>query len=153
MASILKSPCNRTKFSKMNITSIFCIATFSLASLFGADAQTISESYHIEFEKIDNRVEVYVGDSLIYNSGIIRKNPKNLGIWVDIDDTLLEEYSNELTIKLINGMDGSKDGDDLHWEIKFILFKGDDLYEYLWEDADDGRAGVVIEETYVLELT
>ncbi|MEP1094352.1 MAG: hypothetical protein ABJG78_04545 [Cyclobacteriaceae bacterium] len=134
----------------MNITSVFCIATFSLASLFGAKAQTISESYHIEFERIDNRVEVWVGDSLVYNSGIIRRNPKDLGIKVYIDDLLLEK-SNELTVKLINGLDGAKDGDDIHWEVKYVVFKGDELYEYLWEEADDGRVGVVIEETYILE--
>ena len=91
-----------------------------------------------------------MGDSLIYNSGIIRRNPKDLGIKVYIDDSLIE-YSNELTIKLINGMESSKDGDDIHWEVKCIVFKGEQLVEYLWEDADDGRAGVVVEETYILE--
>jgi len=134
----------------MNLTSILFISYLSLSSLFTSTPEATRESYHLEFERIDNRVEVWVGDSLIYNSGIVRQNPKDLGIKVYIDDLLLEE-SNELTVKLINGLDGAKDGDDIHWEVKYILFKGEKLYEYLWEEADDGRVGVVIEETYILE--
>lgn len=111
-------------------------------------AQT-NGSYRIVFEKIDNRVEVFIGDSLIYNSGIVRQNPK-MELWVNIDDSLLE-YSNQLTIKLINGAEGTPDGVDIHWEIKFYIYKGDELIEWDWNDADDGKAGVVFEETYTLE--
>lgn len=135
----------------MIITSILNIAYFLLSSLtFQNSEDKASGDYHIEFERIDNRVEVFIGDSLIYNSGIIRRNPKNLGIWVDIEDPLLE-YSKELTIKLINGMDGTRDGDDIHWEIKYAIYQGDDLIYWEWVDADDGKAGVVVEETYILE--
>ncbi|MEP5614123.1 MAG: hypothetical protein ABJP45_17860 [Cyclobacteriaceae bacterium] len=134
----------------MHLTSILYLTCLSIFSAFAQGSESSDNgSYYLEFEKIDNRVEVFLGDSLIYNSGIIRKNPK-LEIQVFIDDALLED-SNELTVKLINGLDGANHGDDIHWEIKYYLFKGDEVIDWVWDDADDGRVGVVLEETYILE--
>lgn len=134
----------------MSISSIVSFATVWLSTLAipGPTAQA-TRDYHIEFEKIDNRVEVYMGDSLIYDSGIIRKNPK-LAIWVDIDDSLLD-YSKELTIKLINGMEGVRDGDDIHWEVEYYVFQGEEVLYWEWLDSDDGKAGVVLVNKYTLD--
>ncbi len=135
----------------MTITSILSIAEIFLTSfIFQKPEANRGGDYHIEFEKIDNRVEVYMGDSLIYDSGIIRKNPKNLQIWVDIDDSLLE-YSNELTIKLFNAMEGVPDGADIHWEVKYSIFEGEEVIYWEWYDSNDGKSGIVMEETYILE--
>ncbi len=135
----------------MTVTSLLNIAAFFLSSLaFQTADKKRNGDYHIEFEKIDNRVEVYMGDSLIYDSGIIRKNPKNMQIWVDIDDSLLE-YSNELTIKLFNAMEGVPDGADIHWEVKYSIFEGEEVIYWEWYDSNDGKSGIVLEETYILE--
>lgn len=124
------------------------ISTYILSILLLSD--TSSETYYtLEFEKIDNRVEVYIGDSLIYNSGIVRQNPDML-IKINIESTRLKDENRKLTVKLINGLDGARNGDDIHWEIKYFLLKGDEVLDFIWDDADDGRVGVVFEETYNL---
>lgn len=107
--------------------------------------------YFLEFEKIDNKVEVFLGDSLIYNSGLVRSNPKFI-IQVNIYESLLQEIGKELTVRLTNGAPGVRDGDDIHWEVKYFLIKGDEeVLDFVWEEADDGKAGIVFEEKYTLE--
>lgn len=114
-------------------------------------AQTSSQepTYRLEFDKIDNRVEVFIGDSLIFDSGIIKSNP-NLLIEYKVDDEFLK-YSKNLTVKLINGKEGVRDGDDIHWEIRYYLYKNQKIIDSHWEFADDGKAGVVFEQVITLQ--
>ena len=128
---------------------VLSIVLAYLASLLPLNEKP-SASYSIEFEKIDNRAEVYLGDSLIYNSGIVRQNPDML-IRINIESNLIKKGNKNLTVKLINGLDGAKQGDDIHWEIKYFLLKGDEVVDFIWFDGDDGQVGVVFEETYNLD--
>jgi len=134
----------------MTIAAIFNTYILLLVAQFNQLSDPIQDDfYHLEFDKIDNRVEVFLGDSLIFNSGINRGN-RPVQMRVDIPNSLLD-YSKELTVKLINAMEGVPPGVDIHWEIRYYLIKGGNLIDSKWTDADDGRVGVVFEKKYILD--
>ena len=105
--------------------------------------------YKLEFDKVDNRIEVMVGDSVIYDSGLIGYKP-DFSLTVPIDESLLE-YSKVLKVRLHNGTEGLKEGEDIHWEIRYYLYKGDEIVDSHWREADDGQIGVVFESSYIME--
>ena len=120
-----------------------CVALFSWFS----NASTESDDYYLLFTKIDNRVEVYAGDSLIFDSGFIEGNP-DLQLQVDFDPNNLK--SNTLTVNLLNGEDVEVEQIDRHWEITYEIFKNEEPIEYQSESGDNYETGLVFSMEYDL---
>lgn len=120
------------------------IILFYLLQLFCPNNKTDSD-VSILFRKIDNRVIVYHGDSLIYDSGIVELNP-NLKIKVVLPKDL--DWKNDLVIKLYNGASETLDEGDKHWEIMYTLLVDGNLVDDIWELSDNYSEGLVFEERY-----
>ena len=103
--------------------------------------------FSIVFEKVDNQVEVYAGEKLLYTSGIISNNPE-----VDLSYSFSQSdiTGSEITIKVKNGMTDDANESDRHWEVMYELFKNNQPVDYQWESGDDYKLGVVFEKTYNL---
>ncbi len=108
-----------------------------------------TNTFTLTFEKIDNRVEVLVEDSLIYNSGLIEGNPE-LTFKVDVTKHLVKGL-NKLTIRVFNGSEYLPDQDDSHWEIRYEINQNGKLFDYIWDDGDEKVIGKVFEMTHYLE--
>lgn len=121
------------------------IISFLILSFTSFDSRP--KNYSLLIEKIDNRVEVLLGDSIIYNSGVIDFNPE-LDFRLNLDSYKVE--SNKLTIRLFNGSPGRSSDSDPHWELRYLLYKGDEVVEYEWQQEDDYQTGMVFEVTYEL---
>ena len=120
-----------------------CVALFSWFS----NASAESDDYYLLFTYIDNRVEVYAGDSLIFDSGFIEGNP-DLQLQVDFDPNNLK--SNTLTVNLLNGEDVEVEQIDRHWEITYEIFKNEEPIEYQSESGDNYETGLVFSMEYDL---
>lgn len=108
-------------------------------------------NYIISFIKIDNRVEIIVNDSIVFNSGVINHNP-NVKEFVGFDlSPVLTPEKDEVIVRLFNGYEPYHEGmEDVHWEIEYEMMKGDKVYDIMWNEADDNRIGQVFEEVYYL---
>lgn len=83
------------------------------------------------FFNIDNKVFVYVNDSLAYESDLIYDNPK-LNIPVELT-SFLKPGSNKVQIKLWNeGCDGCHYN---FWYIRYELYEADEVIDYFYDDA------------------
>ncbi len=109
-----------------------------------------TNDYTFIFDKIDNKVEILVNDSIVYTSGTIDNNP-NLGddYQIYIGNFLTKE-EDLVVLRVYNGHEPYQDEEDPHWEIKYVLNQGDEEYDYVWEYADDNAIGLVFEEEYKL---
>lgn len=109
-----------------------------------------NKDYTIVFDRIDNKVEVMVNDSLVFSSGIIDNNPDLKSDYKVYLGNYLTESKDEVIIRLYNGFEPYQDQDDKHWEIQYVILKGEEEYEYMWDYEDDYRLGIVFEEKYYL---
>lgn len=109
------------------------------------------EKYVFVFNKIDNKVEIIINDSLVYDSGTLNHNPELKGLYnYDISKHLTRER-NEVIVRLYNGFAPyPKHQKDKHWEIEYSLFKNGKEYDLMWDVGDDYRTGLVFEEKYYL---
>jgi len=106
--------------------------------------------YTVVFEKIDNRVELYVNDSLVFDSKSIDGNPELgktmsvfLGHYLTPNDDLIK-------VKLYNGFEPYQTQDDAHWEIRYMVLEGEEEYDYFWDFGDNNQIGLVLEENFYL---
>lgn len=107
-------------------------------------------NYTFIFDKIDNKVEILVNDSIVYTSGTIDNNP-NLGKDFQIYlGNYLTEDEDRVVLRVYNGHEPYENEEDQHWEIKYVLNQGSEEYDYVWEYADDNTIGLVFEEEYKL---
>ena len=103
----------------------------------------------LNFEKIDNQVNILIDDTLVYTSGVIDDNPE-LELSVDLKQ-FIDSNSKAFTIQLINGDPENPYVEDLHWEIRFEVMKDDQPVDFVWEFADDAETGEVLSLTYQLD--
>lgn len=122
-----------------------------LASTFTNSFLVIDDrDFTIAFDRIDNLAEIVVNDSLIYSSGAIDFNPDLEGSITVYLGSFLTNKKDKVVIKLYNGHEPYQVQDDSHWELKYVIFRGDEEYETVWEYADDRKIGLVFEEVYYL---
>lgn len=108
------------------------------------------EHYYINFEKIDNRVDILVNDSLMYTSGTIDFNPDLTEVYSVYLGNFLTPKKDKVVVRLYNGHEPYENEEDSSWELKYVLLKNEDLVDYVWESENDGRIGVVFEMTHYL---
>lgn len=125
------------------IKSIFSILIL-LANVQLGFTQT-NDEYYILFTKVDNRVEVYADEVLIFNSGFIDGNP-DLDLKVNFNPS--DYKGKEIVIKLINGVENAEYQVDPRWEIMFEIFKNGEPVEYQHEYASNNQTGIVFEKSY-----
>ena len=106
--------------------------------------------YLLEFERIDNRVDVLVNDSIVFASGTIDHNPVLEGYAVFIGDYFdRKKGENEVIIRVYNGHEPYDEReDDAHWMIKFVLKHKDEVVDKIWESNEDNQIGLVNEFQY-----
>lgn len=105
------------------------------------DASEIEENW-VKFYKIDNQVKVFLNNQLVFDSGVGAEK-KDEDISFGFTDEL-RKGKNKLRIELYNDppYEGFM-GFDKHWEIFYELFKEDVPIDYIHEQADDGKTGMV----------
>ncbi|MFY0608072.1 MAG: hypothetical protein JXR10_15235 [Cyclobacteriaceae bacterium] len=111
--------------------------------------KTIPNGYRLVFSKIDNKVNVYIDDELIYTSEAIHKNPE-LDIEIDLTPYIKAPMS-ILKIDLFNGEEPYHDQLDPAWEVRYEIFYGAELLDFIHEIDDNNLLGKVLEISYVLK--
>lgn len=114
------------------------------------DLMEPKEHYYIQFERIDNRADILVNDSLVYSSGTIDFNPELNELHSIYLGNFLTSELDKVVVRIYNGHEPYLDEDDKHWEIKYVLLENEDLVDYVWEYEDDGTIGVVFEMIHYL---
>ncbi len=105
-----------------------------------SDAEPINESElcYIHFYKIDNRVEIYIDDELVHDTGYIRphgakEQDVSLSGYLDLGDHKLE-------VKLFNGEGNTNDQFDKHWQIHYEIFVLGDPIDFINEKSQKNKA-------------
>lgn len=106
------------------------------------------KGHHITFYKIDNRVKVYVNDTVVYNSKVYDGNP-DLKLDVDIEKHLKIGF-NRLRVELYNGYEENDFKADRNWEIRYEIFNDEESVDYMHELSKDGAEGLAF--TYNHEI-
>jgi hypothetical protein len=106
--------------------------------------------YMLSLEKVDNKVEVLVNDSLVYSTGVMEGN-KELGLKVKLNPWLAPG-ENQIKVRLYNGSDVLIEQRDKHWEVRYELYRDDEPIDYIWEKGDDFKIGLTFEKSYQIEL-
>lgn len=107
------------------------------------------DSYQLDISKIDNRIDVFVQDSLVYSSGTIHLNPE-VNFIVDLS-SYIKKGNEILRIEIYNGSEPYKEQLDPHWEVMFDLIKNDEIIDYIYEFSDNNEVGKVFEISYNLK--
>ncbi len=116
-----------------------------LAALFILLTSVIQSSdYSLEFSKVDNRVNVFVGDSLIFDSETIDHSP---GLKFNVNlSSYLDENNQKVKVILYNGHPPyTVHQVDPIWEIRFELFRGTEELDFFYEYGDNNALGKVVE--------
>lgn len=108
-----------------------------------ASVAQLAPKHSINFYKIDNRVKVYVGEKLAYDSGSIDGNPE-LNTEVVIEQ-YLEKGLNFIKIELYNGSEMNDFIADTNWEIRYEIFNNGESIDYLHQLSKKGTEGLVFE--------
>ncbi len=100
--------------------------------------------YSLEFSKVDNRVNVFVGDSLIFDSETIDNSP---GLKFNVNLSAYMEESNKIVkVVLYNGHPPYTIHQvDPIWELRFELFRGKEELDFFYEYGDNNALGKVVE--------
>lgn len=107
--------------------------------------------YTFTFTHIDNKVDILVNDSLVFTSGIIDHNPDLENKFSCQIGPFLTPGKDEVTVRLYNAYEPyNVDQNDKHWEIEFVLHKGQKEIDFMWDSKDDFAQGIVFEEKYYL---
>lgn len=98
----------------------------------GEDGSKTPPKNGFVFLSIDNKVEVYVNDSLAWESELIFENPK---LYIPVELTpFLNEGINVIKIRLWNeGCDGCHHN---YWYIRYELYEDGDVVDYIYDDAN-----------------
>lgn len=104
--------------------------------------------YILAFAKVDNTVNVYVNDSLIYTSGFIGHSPE-LDLKVDLGQ-FIADAEDRIRIELFNGYPPYDDQIDPLWEVRYDLIINGEIVDFIHEYADDNGIGKVYENEYII---
>ncbi|MEQ8882298.1 MAG: hypothetical protein RLO17_04395 [Cyclobacteriaceae bacterium] len=126
-------------------------STYILALILAAPFIQTKNEYYVLFRKIDNRVNIYMEDSLIYQSKLIDGNPEDLNLKVDISEHL-RQGPNKLRVELINGSGEGFFEKDSYWEIFYEIFKNEDPIDYMSEKSSNGTTGLVFSFTHEIYI-
>jgi len=111
------------------------------------DRQNTDRRY-IRFYKIDNKINVYVNDSLIYESKTFDGNP-DLKIDVDLEDHLVKG-ANLVKVELYNGYEDNDYKKDRFWEIRYEMFNNEESIDYMHQFSSNGAAGLAFDYSHQL---
>lgn len=107
-----------------------------------------SADYLLSFTQIDNSVNVYMDDSLIFTSGTIHSSPE---IDFEIDFTqFVTDGSETLRIELYNGVEPYDQQVDPLWGVRYDLIIKGKIVDFVHEFGDDNAIGKVYESSYVI---
>lgn len=136
----------RKKRSAKQIIMTALLLLLSLIFLF----QKQTDIYIISFYQIDNKVEIIINDSIIYSSGEVDRNPDFEGLLTVNISKHLTRPKNEVIVRLYNGFEPyPEDEKDKHWEIEYSILKNEQEIDFMWNEGDDFRNGLVFEERYL----
>lgn len=107
-----------------------------------------SAGYILALSKIDNSVNVYIEDSLVFASGTIHESPE-VDFQLDLTQFIKDE-SETLRIELFNGVEPYNSQIDPYWEIRYDLIIDGEIVDFVHEYGDDNGIGLVYENSYVI---
>lgn len=105
-----------------------------------------ASDYILAFNKVDNKVDVFINDSLIYTSGFIGYSPE-LDLQVDFGQ-FIKNGNEVLRIELYNGYEPYDDQIDPLWEVRYDLIIEGEIVDFIHEYGDDNGIGKVFETQY-----
>ena len=100
------------------------------------------------FNKIDNTVNIFINDSMIFTSGLISDNPE-LDLRVDLTPFIIEG-SEKLRIELYNGQEPYDDQIDPYWEVRYDLILSDELADFDHAFEKNNAIGLVYTNEYII---
>ena len=110
--------------------------------------QELQAKYLLAISEIDNRVNVLVNDSLIFDSGTIHNSPE-VNFKIDLTPYVITG-DEEVKLKLLNGLEPYEPQADAQWEVRYDLIVDGEIVDFVHEYDDDGRIGEVFETTYII---
>ncbi|MEQ9402704.1 MAG: hypothetical protein RIM99_03885 [Cyclobacteriaceae bacterium] len=113
------------------------------------DENEPSSGYILAISKIDNNVNVYVEDSLIFTSGTIHNSPE-VDFQIDLSQ-FIKDGSETLRIELLNGVEPYDQQIDPYWEIMYDLIIDGEIVDFIHEYDDDNAIGKVYENSYLIK--
>lgn len=120
-----------------------------LHSIYPTSHSDQSKDYSFVFDRVDNRVEILVNDSVIYDSGTIIDPSSFYGKKVSLG-AYLKYASNKVVVRLYNGAEPYRDQIDQEWQLKYRLLEGETEFEHYREKGKDYKIGLILEEKYYL---
>ena len=106
----------------------------------------INTAHMLIFNKIDNKVNVSINDSLIFTSGLISDNPE-LDIRVDLTP-FIKDGSETLRIDLYNGQAPYVDQLDPYWEVRYDLILNQEIADFDHAFEKNNAVGLVYTNEY-----
>ena len=103
------------------------------------------DQFKLVIRHVDNRVIAYINDSTIFDTGTVYGE---YNVTIDLTPYVNED-KNDLKVELYNG----KPPYDTHspsWMIVYDLFINDELVEFVREEKNDGKVGLVFTESHDL---
>jgi len=116
-----------------------------LLSVFSNPAK--NENYFY-FEKIDNIAIISIDGNEVFRTEQVKGNP-DLNLKISIEPFLTKD-TKEIMVQIENGHSYNPNIKDEHWEVRYELFFDGEPIDYIWEQADDSRTGIVFEKKYKL---
>lgn len=107
-----------------------------------------ANGYILSISEVDNSVNVYVEDSLIFASGTIHSSPE-VDFKIDLSP-FVKDGSEKLKIELYNGVEPYEPQVDPLWELRYDLIVNGEIVDFVHEFGDDNGIGKVYENTYIL---
>lgn len=120
----------------------------SLPEATGDKVDGSGASYIVALSKIDNNVNIYIEDSLIFKSGTIHDSPE-VDFQVDFSD-YIKDGTETLKIELWNGVEPYNEQIDPLWEVMYDLVIDGEIVDFVHEYGDDNALGVVYENSYII---
>lgn len=146
--SLLLFSCGSSKKEETQNDSKEMPQTAASETQVSSDTTDQRDSYKIVFRKIDNKVILFVEDSVIYDSGTIAGNP-DLEVEIFLTE-YVERGQIEIRIDSYNGVEPYNQADS-HWELVYDIYKNDEIIDFVREANDNGDVGKVFEEFHYLD--
>jgi len=107
------------------------------------------EGYLFSITSIDNRVNILVDDSLVFDSETIGGGQK---VNFEVPITAFLKRGDEVVkIQLYNGIPPYNPQFDQEWKIAYDFVIDGEIVDFAHESGSDGKVGVVFENTYKIE--
>lgn len=129
-------------------TILICSCSSERTSSEEATSSSIKKSSKdfLLLTKIDNKVMVYVNDSVIFTSPKIESSP-DLSFNVDLS-SFISSPSDEIKLELYNGNEPYIDQEDPLWEVRYELTINNEIVDYRNESGKNNKIGLVFQKIY-----